>query len=512
MFTKFLTKLLPQKKSEPRQEPTTLFIGFALITMMSFAIALSLLVFSKTSLRLDEAQSLFQTNRDVPGMLKLVAQDVHVPGYHLLLHFWQKILGGDIVIARFMSLFFFVLTIPATYALARYAFTARIGLYAALLVAISPFMNWYASEARMYSMLAFFTVLHQYFFLKVYREGTPRHWLGYTLTAIAGIYTHYFFAFVLITEALFYLFRRTSFSSQKVFLKFTFAAAVVIGAIAPWLYYVYSLGSASNTQPFLETPSSQDLFNTYAQFIFGFQIDYLNTIIISMWPIVVLLAFFALQKSRKTPPEAFYFVMAAVVPVVAAFVLSVTIRPFYLSRYLIVSLPALIVFLAWAFSNYPKRLSLVLKSILVALISVTMVIQVVSPETPVKENYIDAVEYVSKNASSQDVIIAAAPFTIYPIEYYYKGNAKLTTQPTWDRFSQGSVPAFDQQKVAEQTKQITGPYQKAWLILSFDQGYNDDLREYYDRNFEKVAQKTFSPNLTIYTYKIRYDDPIRLSN
>lgn len=495
------TKAIPTRR---------LWIVLSLAAMMLFGTLLSYYVFSKTSLRLDEAQSLFQTNRDVSGLLRQVAQDVHVPLYHLLLYFWLKLFGNDIVVARSLSLLFFVLTIPLTYLLGRYVFDRRVGIFAALLVTMTPFMNWYASEARMYAMLAFLTVLHQLFFMKVFKEGKALHWWGYALTAVLGMYTHYFFAFVLLTEAVFYLFQRKSFPAKS-FRKFLAVAALVVVSVLPWLNYVYSLGTASNTQPHLATPSSGDLFNTYAQFLFGFQIDYFNTIIVSLWPVVVLLAFFALQKNRTVPAGAIYLVMAAVLPVLAAFILSITLRPFYLSRYLIVAIPVLFIFISWIISDYPRRLSAVIKGALVGLMAAMLVIQITSPNTPVKENYGEAVAYLNGKTTSQDVIIAAAPFTIYPIEYYYEGGAKVTTQPQWDRFSQGAIPAFNKDTLDEETDSLTGSYQRAWLVLSFDQGYNEDLKDYYDNHYQRLEKKEFSPNLTVYSYKLRYDEPVRIS-
>src|ERR1700712_3147837 len=94
-----------------------LVVFLLLALMVVFTVAMSVLVFARTSMTLDEAQSLFQTNRDIPGMLNLVAQDVHVPLYHTLLHYWQVLFGNDIFTARMLSLVFFAATIPMVYAL-----------------------------------------------------------------------------------------------------------------------------------------------------------------------------------------------------------------------------------------------------------------------------------------------------------------------------------------------------------------------------------------------------------
>jgi len=481
-----------------------------LALMVAFAVFFSVALFAHNSLRLDEAQSLFQTNRDIAGMLNLVAQDVHVPLYHTLLHFWQIAFGQDIFVARMLSLVFFVGTIIMTYVLATYALGRRgVGLFAAFLVAISPFMNWYGSEARMYTMLAFVTVLHAFFFVKLLRLSGSARWVLWVLTGIIGVYTHYFFIFVLLSEFATVLAIRKK-SLDKHLLRNVIISGVVIAiSLLPWLYYVYSLGLANNTQPALGAPTAGDLFDTYAQFIFGFQTPLVNTLIVSLWPIVVLLAFFALQRAkRKVPLEITLFVFLAVIPVLSAFVISITIKPFYLSRYLIVSLPAVFIFVAWLLTRYRRRVAVVVSSILVVMVGLLFTVQAISPNTPVKEDYRQVVDYLDANASASDVVVLAAPFTIYPVEYYYKGEARLTTQPIWNRFEPGGVPPYNVATVAAETKLNVDAYQHAWLVLSYDQGYNDKLKDYYSDHYKKLSEKKFSPGLTVYEYQTRYDKPV----
>ncbi len=497
---------------EPSSSPTghsSLLIGWVLVGLMGLATLLSVLIFAHTSLRLDEAQSLFQISRDVPGVLYLVAQDVHVPLYHLLLKFWTILFGDDIATARYLSVVFFVATIPAVYYLGKLIFSRRVGLFAALLLAISPFMLWYGAEARMYALLAFLTVIHQILFVQIFKIGRGRYWVLYVVVAILGLYTHYFFGFVLLTEAIFYLFFRKHFPVRSL-PKFIVAGVISVGSLVPWLGYVYKLGLASNTQPYLGIPSSGDIFNTYAQFLFGFQSDGLNTVIISLWPILVLAAFFTLQRKKQTSPGSVFVIMLAVLPVLGAFVVSVLIKPFFLSRYLIVSLPSLVLVFAWIISIYPPRVQRVVQLVVIILISGLLVIQIANPNTPVKEDYQQAVAYVSSQSKAQDVIIATAPFTIYPIEYYYHGPAKLTTQPIWDRFASGSVPGFDATQLATQTQTNVSDYRNAWLILSYDQGYNQAIKDYYDNHFQQLTHRQFSPGLTVYEYKIRYDPTVSI--
>jgi uncharacterized membrane protein len=457
------------------------------------------------SLRLDEAQSLWQTSHGLSRMYQLVAQDVHVPLYHTLLHFWQISFGNTIIVARYLSLLIFCLIIPSSYWLARQLLPRKQSLLITALLAISPFMNWYGNEARMYMLLTLMTVINQTFFLRILRR-TPGAWWGYAITAVLGIYSHYFFAFVLVTQALFFVLNRQRFERGSAW-RFTAVAAVVATALGPWLYYVYSLGSASTTRPHLLKPSSADLFNTFSQFVFGFQNNQINTVIVSLWPIAILLSLLTIQKHHRYTASLTYMILAAFAPILAAFAVSITITPFYISRYLIVSLPALYIVMVWFIGGLPRRFSGYASLALIGIMMFALGHQAASGDTPVKEDYRDATSYVSTKADPQDVVVLSAPFTIYPVEYYYTGSAALTTIPQWNRFVAGNAPAYRSSELPQQVFAIKGNHRDLWLILSYDQGHNAEILRYFDTHFERLSRKAFSPGLAVYAFRLRYDIP-----
>ncbi len=474
---------------------------------MLFVILLAVFIFSRQSLRLDEAQSLWQTSRTIPKMLNIIGQDVHVPFYHTMLHFWQVSLGNGVATARALSLVFFVLCIPAIYLLGKTVYNKNAGLYAALLLSISPFMNWYGSEIRMYSIFTLLVILHEYFFIKLYKEGNierrKRLWLGYIVVTLLGVFTHYFFWFSIASQVIFFIFNSSLFQKGD-FKKF---AGIVIGAIvafSPWIFYVLHLGTISNSSPQLEAPSSVNIFNTFSQFLFGFQIDYVNTILVSLWPLLVLFGFFGLQKHKKTAPDTVYLITALVVPMALTFLVSILFRPLYLSRYLILSLPPLYLVIIGFFGSLPPKLKRAFQIVFVLIMLSTLFVEAFSALTPVKENYKQATLYLTEHAEANDVIVLSAPFTIYPVDYYYKGPASITTLPIWDRSTYGPVPAFDAAKLPEDVKTIAGSHQNLWLLLSYDQGYQEDLRLYFDTHYQRLDTKNFSPGLDLYEYKMRY--------
>ena len=129
----------------PRVRPHIRFrsrlgIAAVIIACMAGVTVLSFLVLNHASIRLDESQSLWQTSHSIGDTLRVVAQDVHVPLYHIILHFWQLYFGHGVVTVRLLSLLFFLITIPLVYILARQVLRIRWALFATVLFSFSPFM------------------------------------------------------------------------------------------------------------------------------------------------------------------------------------------------------------------------------------------------------------------------------------------------------------------------------------------------------------------------------------
>jgi mannosyltransferase len=465
---------------------------------------LSLLVFSPQSLRLDEAQSLWQTSHSPVEILEIIGKDVHVPLYHLMLHFWQVFMGNDVVMARLLSVSLFLVSIPLLYHLGRQVYNDSIALFATLLFTISPFMNWYASEIRMYTLMTLLTLLNQYFFIQIYK-GKEHAWLGYTISSLLGIFSHYFFVFNLVTQGLFFITHKDSFPATT-FRKYINLGILLSVAMGTWIWHVISLQSFSNASPLLLKPTTIDIFNTFSQFLFGFQTNTLNTVLVSLWPLVVLLAFLVLQKNKTIPPLTTYFIMAVFLPITLAFSISFFAKPIYVARYFIFILPALYLVIAATFSAYSKQISMMAKGVLVAVMLFALTVEAANPEIPIKEDYRDAAVYLSANAKAQDIVVISAPFTVYPVEYYYSGVANITTLPIWNRSENGPIPPFSLDTLPKDLDTIKGSHRTLWLLLSYDQGYQEQLRIYMDTHFERVSIKNFSPGIDLYEYKLRYDE------
>jgi uncharacterized membrane protein len=128
----------------------------------------------------------------------------HPPFYFLSLNLWQQGAGTTEFTLRFFSLLWGVLFIPLLYAFTKRLSGERLGVLAALLATISPFMVAYSQEARMYTMLPCLALLALLAFWNgLERDDRPLWWLAYLAIVILGASTHYLFILVWIATTLY---------------------------------------------------------------------------------------------------------------------------------------------------------------------------------------------------------------------------------------------------------------------------------------------------------------------
>lgn len=478
---------------------------FILILLMALAAVASAVLFMPQSLRLDEAQTLWQVSRFPPEILSTIGGDVHVPLYHFLLYAWDIFFGNGLADNRIFSMVFFIASIPMVVLVGDEAYGNRVvGVFAAVLLAVSPFMNWYANEIRMYSMLVFVTLANQLFFIRLRKYGRRGTWWAYAATSVIGVYIHYFFALVLLAQAFFFLFFRRSFprGSTK---RFAVTYLAVVLALVPWIVYVLRLGKAVNSEPLLAMPTLINLFNTFSEFLVGGQSVPINAFVVALWPLVLIIWFLTFQKRRHPGTDHVYLVYSLFVPIITAFLVSVLYKPVYLERYLIFTLPAFYLLLSAMIAAYPPKLANLLRAAFVIAMLFALYALAMNPATPVVENYAVAADYFRKYATPQDVIAVSAPFTIYPVEYYYQGPTAVHTLPLWDQAAKGPIPPFVTSTFPSEVAQVAGDHTRLWLLLSYNQGYEQTVQSYFDSHYERLAKYTLSPDMTLELYKLRYD-------
>ena len=124
---------------------------------------------------------------DVPGVLR---QDGSPPLYYLVLHVWTALFGDGEARTHGLSVLFAVATVPVGFAFGRLLFDVRAGLATALLLAINPFLTYYAQETRMYALLALLSIVAAGSFALAFAERRRGWRWAFAASLALSLYTH----------------------------------------------------------------------------------------------------------------------------------------------------------------------------------------------------------------------------------------------------------------------------------------------------------------------------------
>jgi mannosyltransferase len=163
------------------------------------------------------------------------------PLYYVLAWVWTHIFGTGEVGLRSLSALVGTATIPVVYAAGRECSSGRIGLIAAALTAVSPWMVWYSQEGRSYALLMLLAALSFLFFARALHGRSGRPLLCWALASCLAISAHYFAAFLVVPEAI-WLWIALQHSHARALTLATLAIVATTGALAPLALHQASHG------------------------------------------------------------------------------------------------------------------------------------------------------------------------------------------------------------------------------------------------------------------------------
>jgi hypothetical protein len=160
----------------------------------------------------------------------VLLSDTSPPLYYLLLNYWSRGFGTGDSALRLFSVFWAFLSLPLVWLLGREVGGKTTALVGCLLFSFCPVGLFYASEGRMYSLVWCLTLFLGWLSLQLTSAGS-RSWVApaWVLVGAAGLLTHYFFAFVWIA-CLVWLWG----TGRNDRLRITTLAGITMLAVLPW--------------------------------------------------------------------------------------------------------------------------------------------------------------------------------------------------------------------------------------------------------------------------------------
>jgi mannosyltransferase len=393
---------------------------FGLLLIVAVGLACRLPALNET-LWLDEAVTWKQTRGDLFSTLNATAIDTYPPLHNLVTLAFVKVFGASELVLRLPALLFGLSAIPATYQLGRLAAGTACGLIAAGFIALSPYAIFFSQEARMYALLMLATTLLASATIAWIRRPGGVRAAALILSAIATLYSHPFglpsWLSVALAGFIVLCLQRVPRRTTLVYLGLHAIAAL---AFAPWAIFLISTAVRLSEVGFwIDRPDLRMLGKYLTQVMSGRRGLVLTVIGVSIAIASVLRLAPRIIRSfdRVRWDSAVILAALALGPAIFGYAVSQVTTPVLVARYLIGSLPALVVLAAMGMS----RLGSSRASVVVSLVAIAAVMFPAALRYPAYrhgENWRGLAAYVETKLEPQDCLVVHDGSTFVALEYY----------------------------------------------------------------------------------------------
>jgi len=174
----------------------------AVVVLTALGAALRFATLDTQSFWLDELVTVSLLDRDFADMLEGVRGTEATPYlYYVLAWPWAQVFGLGEVGLRSLSAVVGTLAVPVSYAAGAALCSRRVGVVVAALVAVHPFLVWYAQEARSYSLLVLLGACVVLFLGRALRAPRRSDLALWAVASSLAIATHYFAVFLVVGAA-----------------------------------------------------------------------------------------------------------------------------------------------------------------------------------------------------------------------------------------------------------------------------------------------------------------------
>lgn len=432
---------------------------------MALALGLGLFGLGDKSLWLDEGYSVSFARLGLGDLFELTSQhQANMSLYYFLLHPWLG-LGDSESVIRSLSVVFAVATVPLVYGLGRRLFDAPTGLLAALLLAINSFVVRYAQEARGYTLALFLVTAAGYLFVRALEERSWQRWVGWGMVAGISTYAHFFCGLVIAAHlvALIAAIRRGRIGWRAP----AVGIALVAALTAPLIAFV--VWRTEGQISWLPEPVLGDLPDALADLSGG-------GLVLGL--VYLTLAVYGLARSSVRGAERQWRWLLAswfVLPIVVSFAVSYA-QPVFLSKYLIVVVPALVLSAARGLVTIGPLAARAVVVGAIAVLAVAGLVRWYGQES--REPWRAVVARVTAEARAGDAVLLFSsriwnPFNYYlgrELDGYKEAPALVYPESGWGTVVPDNTPP-DVAEVADAAR----AHERVWLIFGYADGNRAEI-------------------------------------
>ncbi len=386
----------------------------------------------KINISEDEAYTLNTTSRNIAGVIRQSYNfEGQPPVYFVLLSLWRHLYPGIF----FVKLFSIILVGLSSYIFYRLVLLfsgAECSKWMVVIFLLNPFTIWAALEMRTYSLLLLLSSISIYFFYRYFFENKNKFLYLFLLTAVIGIYTQYFFTFLIASLA----FSILVFKGWKEFLRLSLYLVPVVLLFLPNLLFLPDQikvhESHGGTQYSLSSIFS--VLHTPQNFLLAIYL------LPDTWPnriVRIIFFFFAVYSIIKLyknyfSQSDFYLrgyniILFCILLLLFFFSIGIYITDVvYTYKYMVVAFPFFMLFFAIFKIHTPLLRRLTYSALSIYFIALLIPFY----KHPVKTyDYISIANYIRKIEVPNEPILIYRPAIALPFSYCYNGNNKIVPLP-----------------------------------------------------------------------------------
>ena len=403
--------------------------NWLVLAILLLATGLRLVNLAGRTLWYDEAFAILYSEKSLSTILSgTIAQvngaaaDVHPLLYYDLLHFWQVVAGGSAFSVRLLSVAFGVASIALVHRVAREWFGEQVAFWAVLLAAVAPFHVNYSQEARMYSLLAFLTLIMVWCFTRaMYAKAGAATWGFWAAFAVTGALSQYTQNLAILNVVALGLWI-VGLKRWRLILPFVLACLGMVLLYAPWLSLLPSQFGKVHQAYWVPRPGVGEVVRTLISFTFNLPVpNWLLPAALILSLTLFALTLYRLFRVGPLTDELKLACTLAFAPVVVMFLVS-QFKSVYIERAVLPAALAYYILLAavWAWARAPAWLTVALVLPFVAVGLVAFHTHYTWDEFP-RSPYPQLVSFLRARAAPEDAIIHDNKLSFFPSYYYDRG-------------------------------------------------------------------------------------------
>ncbi len=367
------------------------------------------LLYWTQSLWRDEAFSVWIAKDGIQQAIVRTSGDFNPPLYYILLSIWMSLFGNSEVALRGLSVMAFLLFLIVVYRFSRILFRSqKAAVYTTLLMLTNPMLVYFAFELRMYSLLILFTTLSMYMLYVA-------NWKWYIISAVLGLYTQPFMAFVILSQSVYLLFTKR--------LRTSIRNGICIAVLyIPWLPTLITQFRASGPMwmyPVDLTLATSALGNV----LLGYEGTPGNLWwVMQLVSLLIIICAYLLWRKKSERPVALFWLTWISMPLITVLAISL-VKPIYVHRYVIYVTVAEVFLLAhFVLSINPRRYRLAFGGfILLLFLTVNFFTVAFHRKVPIRDTF----KEINSLLKSEDIVYAETPLVFYESLYYTRAGNQV---------------------------------------------------------------------------------------